>query len=94
LLLLLGRVEESESWVREAVKLDPKSRDVYFELARVLLKKGDSAAAADAGELALGLGDGVTADTAIHYLLIRAWQKAGNPDKAAAHAGAIRAQDK
>jgi tetratricopeptide (TPR) repeat protein len=93
LLLLLGRVDESERWMREAVKLSPKLRDAHFELARVLLKKGDPAQAANEAELALSLSEGVVTDTAIHYLLIRAWREAGMPDRAAAHTGAIRAQE-
>src|SRR5947207_12182051 len=93
LLLLLGRLEESERWMRQAVKLTPASRDAHFELARLLLKRGDAAHAAGEGETALGLSEGVVTDTAIHYLLVRAWQQDGKPDRAAAHAGAIRAQE-
>lgn len=93
LLLLLGRTEECESWVRQAVKLAPKSRDARFELARVLLKKGAAAEAAEEGEAALALAEGTTADTAIHYLLIRAWRQAGRPERATEHAGVIRAQE-
>jgi len=93
LLLLLGRLEESERWLRQAVKLSPASRDAHFELARLLLKQGDAAQAAAEGETALGLTDGVVTDTAIHYLLVRAWQQNGMPDRAAMHAGVIRAQE-
>jgi tetratricopeptide (TPR) repeat protein len=93
LLLLLGRAEESERWIREAVKASPNSRDVHFELARVLLKKGNAEQAAAQGEMALTLSDGVTTDAAIHYLLIRAWQQSGKPDRAAMHAGIMRAQE-
>ena len=93
LLLLLGRVEESERWVGQAVKLFPKSRDAHFELARVLLKKGDAAQAAAEGEAALSLSEGVVTDAAIHYLLIRAWQRNGRPDRAAIHAELMRAQE-
>ncbi len=38
ILLLLGRLDECESWIRQAVKLSPKLRDARFELARLLLK--------------------------------------------------------
>ncbi|SPE36005.1 Tetratricopeptide TPR_2 repeat protein [Candidatus Sulfopaludibacter sp. SbA6] len=93
LLLLLGRLEESERWIREAVKASPNSRDVHFELARVLLKKGDAGQAAAQGEIALTLSDGVVTDAAIHYLLIRAWQQNGRPDRAAMHANVMRAQE-
>ena len=50
LLLLLDRLDDCERWLREAVKLAPDSRDAHFELARLLLKKGDAAQAAAAGE--------------------------------------------
>lgn len=93
LLLLLGRLEESEAWLRQAVQLAPKSRDAHFELARVLLKKKEAGAGAEEGELALTLSDGAVADSAIHYLLIRAWQQAGNADKAAQHTAILRAQE-
>ncbi len=93
LLLVLGDLEESERWLRQAVRLAPKSRDAHFDLARVLLKKGEAAEAAGEGESALGLSDGVTQDAAIHYLLLRAWRAAGDADRAAVHAGVIRAQE-
>jgi tetratricopeptide (TPR) repeat protein len=93
LLLLLGRLEESESWVRQALKLSPKMRDGHFELARILLKKGDSDAAAQAGELALSLPGASPADAAIHYLLVRAWRQAGKPERAAFHAAVLRAKE-
>jgi len=92
LLFLLDRLDESERSTREAVKLAPNSRDARFELARLLLKKGDAAEAAAEGETALGLSDGVVTDAAIHYLLIRAWQQCQRPDRAAVHAAIIRAQ--
>ena len=92
LLMLLGRLEECESWIQQAVKLSPKLRDAHFDLARLLLRKGEPVQAAAEGELALGLSEGTVTDTAIHYLLIRAWQQAGMPGRAAVHAGVIRAQ--
>jgi tetratricopeptide (TPR) repeat protein len=93
LLMLLGRLEESERWLRQAVKLSPASRDAHFELARLWLKQGNAQGAAAEGEAALGLSDGVVADTAIRYLLVRAWQQSGNRDRAASHAAIIRAQE-
>ncbi|MFN0104963.1 MAG: tetratricopeptide repeat protein [Bryobacteraceae bacterium] len=93
LLMLLGRLDECEGWIRQAVKLSPNLRDAHFELARLLLKKGEAAKAAAEGELSLGLSEGTVTDTAIHYLLIRAWQQAGSPERAAVHAGVIRAQE-
>jgi tetratricopeptide (TPR) repeat protein len=93
LLLLLGRLEECERWIGQALKLSPKSRDVHFELARLLLKKGDAAQAAVEGESALSLSDGVTTDAAIHYLLIRAYRQSGMPDRAAIHAEIMRVEE-
>jgi tetratricopeptide (TPR) repeat protein len=93
LLLLLGRLEECERWIRQAMKLSPDSRDVHFELARLLLKKGDAAPAVAEGETALGLSDGVVTDAAIHYLLIRAYRQNGMPDRAAMHAEIMRTQE-
>jgi tetratricopeptide (TPR) repeat protein len=93
LLAVLGRLDESERWLGQAVKLAPNSRDAHFELARVLLKGGDALHAAGEGETALGLSDGVVTDTAIHFLLIRAWQQSGNPERAEMHAEVIRAQE-
>lgn len=93
LLFLLGRLEESERWIRQAVKVSPSSRDAHFELARLLLKKGQAAQAAAEGETALTLSDGVVTDAAIHYLLIRAYQQNGMPDRAALHAAVMRAQE-
>ena len=93
LLMLLGRLDESERCLREAVKLSPNLRDARFELARLLLKKGEPAQAATEGEAALRLAEGSVPDRAIHYLLIRAWQQAGRPDRAAVHTGIMRAQE-
>jgi tetratricopeptide (TPR) repeat protein len=94
LLLLMGRLEESERWLRQAVKLAPDSRDVHFELARLLLAKGDAGQAAAEGETALGLSGGTVADAAIHYLLVRAWRLNGMPERAAIHAEAMRLEEK
>jgi tetratricopeptide (TPR) repeat protein len=93
LLLLLGRLEECERWIRQAAKLSPNSRDVHFEFARLLLKKGDAAQAAAEGETALALSEGVVTDAAIHYLLTRAYRLNGMPDRAAVHAEVMRVQE-
>jgi tetratricopeptide (TPR) repeat protein len=91
LLLLLGRWDEAESWSRQAVRLGPGTRDPHFELARLLLRKGEAAQAANEGETALRLSDGTVTDAQIHYLLIRAWQQSGAPERAQQHADALRA---
>jgi len=88
-LLLMGRLEEAEHWTTRALTLDPKSRDSHFELARLLLKRGDPKAAQE-GEIALGLSGGTVSDSQIHYLLIGAY-RVSNPSKSAAHAEALRA---
>jgi tetratricopeptide (TPR) repeat protein len=93
LLLLLGRLEECERWIRQAVKLSPNSRDAHFEFARLLLKKGDAAQSAAEGETALALSEGVVVDAAIHYLLTRAYRQNGMPERAAVHAEIMRIQE-
>jgi len=93
LLLLLDRLEECERWLRQAVSVSPNSRDAHFELARLLLKKGQALQAAAEGEIALRLPDGVITDAAIRYQLIRAYQRGGMPDKAAVHAEVMRTQE-
>jgi tetratricopeptide (TPR) repeat protein len=93
LLLLLDRLEKCDHWLREAAKLAPASRDVHFELARLLLKRDEPDHAAVEGETALRLSDGTVTDAAIHYLLIRAYRQSGMPDRAAIHAEIIRAQE-
>ncbi len=91
LLLLMGRLDECEHWIRQALKLSPNLRDTHFEFARLLLRKGDAAQAATEGENALRLSGGTITDVQIHYLLIRAWKQNGAPDRAAQHAEAVRA---
>jgi len=93
LLLLLGRLKESESWLHQAEALSPNSRDVRFELARLLLKKGEASQAAAEGEKALTFSEGVVTDASIHYLLIRAYEQSGNPSRAEMHAEIMRAQE-
>jgi tetratricopeptide (TPR) repeat protein len=93
LLFLLGRLDECERWLVQAAKLSPKSRDVHFEFARLLFEKGDAQRAAPEGEAALMLSEGIVTDTAIRYLLIRAYQKLGMADRAAMHAEIMRTQE-
>ena len=93
LLLLLDRLDEGERWARQSIKLSPALRDAHFELARLLLKKGDAVQAAVEGETALRLTDGVITDAAIRYQLIRAYRQSGAPDKAAIHAEMMRVEE-
>jgi tetratricopeptide (TPR) repeat protein len=93
LLLLMGRPEECERWLRQALKADPNSRDCHYEFARLLLKKGDAVQAAVEGETALRLTSGTATDSQIHYLLIRAYGIT-RPADAARHAEALRNAEK
>ena len=93
LFLLLGRLTECEKWLQQAEQLSPQSRDVHFEAARLLLKKGDAAQAAKEGEKTLALSEGAVSDASIHYLLIRAYDQSGQPDRAEMHAEIMRAQE-
>ncbi len=89
LLLLQGRFDETTQWINRALKAHPTSRDAHFEHARLLMKKGDPAAATQAAESAIQLS-GETTDAQIHYLLIRAYQSNGQPQKAQAHTDALK----
>jgi tetratricopeptide (TPR) repeat protein len=93
LLLLMGRLEDCERWIRQALKADPNSRDCHYEFARLLLKKGDAVQAAAEGEAALRLANGDIADNQIHYLLIRAYGS-DRPADAERHAEAVRRAEK
>ena len=90
LLLLSDRLEDSGEWIRAALKLEPRSRDVRFELARLLLKKGDARGAIGEGEAALRLSGAEVTDRQIHYLLVRAYRANGQDDQASRHAEAMR----
>ena len=91
LLFLDGHFEESEKWIRLALKAEPGFRDAHFELARVLLKKGDAAGAVIEAEAALELTGINVTDAQIHYLLIRGWRENGSPEKASHQADLLRA---
>lgn len=93
LLLLLNWLDECDQWVKQAVKLAPHSRDVHFEFARLLLKKGDATQAATEGEASLRLSEGLVTDAAVHYLLVRAYNQSGAPEKAALHAEIMRVEE-
>ncbi len=93
LLFLLGRLDESERWLVQAASLSPNSRDVHFEIARLLIEKGDAERAVTEGEKALVLSEGIVTDAAIRYLLIRGYQKLGMADRAAIHAEIMRTQE-
>jgi predicted Zn-dependent protease len=90
LLLLLGRLEECGRLIERAVRAEPQSRDVHFEYARLLLKKGEAAEAAREGEIALRLTQGGIPERQVRYVLVRSYQAAGEERKAAEHAAALQ----
>ena len=89
-LQLHGRVDECARVLNKALALYPNSRDVQYEVGRLLLKKGDLGGAARAGEAALRLAAEEVTELQIHYLLVRAYTVSGQDSLAAAHAEAIR----
>ncbi|MBI4874379.1 MAG: tetratricopeptide repeat protein [Acidobacteria bacterium] len=92
-LLVTGRLEECEKLIERAVKLEPSHRDVHYERARLLLRKGDAAGAAREGEAALRLpATGITGRQ-IRYLLVRAYGLGGDEKRAAGHAVALREEE-
>ncbi len=93
LLLLLGRLEECDRLIQRALRLEPDSRDVHYEFGRFLMKKGDPAGAANEGEKALRCAASGITDRQIHYLLVRAYELAGNEKLAAKHAEALRSSE-
>ena len=90
LLHLMDRLDDSGKWIHAALKLEPESRDVRFELARLLLKKGDARGAIAEGEAALRLSGAEVSDRQVHYLLVRAYRANGQDDPASRHAEALR----
>jgi tetratricopeptide (TPR) repeat protein len=91
LLQQAGRLADCDKVLNRALKLYPNSRDVHYEIGRLLLKKGDAKGAAAAGEEALRMPAEDITDVQIRYLLVRAYETAGEDGPAAQHAAAIRA---
>lgn len=75
LLFALGRFEECEKQVAQAILLDPKSRDAHYEQGRLYLQKGAYSSAVEEGEKALAIPGLGTLDRQIHFLLARAYSK-------------------
>ena len=69
--------------IDEALALSPTGRDVLYEKGLSLLEGGEYKEAVSFGERALSALGSVPSEREIRYLLMRAWQKAGNPDMAA-----------
>ena len=91
--LVLGQLDQATPLIDRALKLEPASRDVHFQSARLRMKKGDSAGAAREGEAALKLSAGDATDRQIHFLLVQAYRMMDNDTDAARHATAIRDAD-
>jgi tetratricopeptide (TPR) repeat protein len=85
LLLSLGRTQDGIEKDRQAVEIDPTSRDAHYELAKGLDHEGDFNSAALEGEVALTLPAGDDSDAQIHYLLAALYRKLNKPDLAKAH---------
>lgn len=90
---LLGDREECAALIETAIKLDPGYRDSHYERARLLLKQGELAGAAQSAERALALRSGGTTDGQIRYLLVRVYGLLGDERRAAAHAAALRTEE-
>ena len=84
-LLSLGRTEDGIEKDRQAIGIDPGSRDAHYELAKGLDHQGDFKDAAREGELALTLPGGDASDPQIHFLLAALYRKLNEPDLAKAH---------
>jgi tetratricopeptide (TPR) repeat protein len=85
LLLSLGRTQDSIEKDRQAIEIDPKSREAHYELAKGFDHKGDFKNAALEGERALTLREIDTTDAQIHFLLANLYRKLDQPDLAKAH---------
>jgi tetratricopeptide (TPR) repeat protein len=93
-LLSLGRTEDGIEKERQAIEIDPKSRDAHYELAKGLDHAGDFKDAAPEGERALTLPAGNASDAQIHFLLAALYRKLNQPDLAKAHLEKFQAATK
>jgi tetratricopeptide (TPR) repeat protein len=83
LLRKQGDAAEANKLVEEAFAIAPEARDVLYEKGLCLLDSGQYLQAAEFGNRALRAPGSVPTEREVRFLLIRAWQKAGNADKAA-----------
>jgi protein O-GlcNAc transferase len=82
-LFKIDRLEESETQLREAVKVEPQNPEVRYELARVLSRRKQWKEAASQAEAALRAGK---PDYRVHFLLSRIYTALGDPQAASFHA--------
>jgi tetratricopeptide (TPR) repeat protein len=83
LLRKQGDAAEAAKLIDEAYAIAPNSRDVLYEKGLGLLDGGQYLQAVDFGNRALAAPGPVPSEREIRYLLVRAWQKAGNAEMAA-----------
>ena len=83
LLRKQGDAAQVNKLVDEAFAIAPEARDVLYEKGLCLLDSGKYLQAVEFGNRALGAPGSVPTEREIRFLLIRAWQKAGNAEKAA-----------
>jgi tetratricopeptide (TPR) repeat protein len=84
-LLTQGRTQDGIKKVKQAIQIDPESREAHFELAKELDQEEDFKNAALEAELALTLPELGTTDAQIHFLLSRVYRELKQPDLAKAH---------
>jgi tetratricopeptide (TPR) repeat protein len=83
LLRKQGEAAQSLKLIDEAYAIAPHSRDVLYEKGLALLDAGQYLQAVDFGNRALAARGPAPAEREIRFLLVRAWQKAGNAGMAA-----------
>jgi len=90
LRMVLDELDAASKLVDKALRRDASSRDAHFEAARLAVRRKQFATAVRAGERALALPGGETADAQIHALLARTYQALGDAGQAERHAEAAR----
>jgi tetratricopeptide (TPR) repeat protein len=89
-LMERSELARAEPLIARALQLGPQARAAHYESGRLLLRKGDLAGAAKAGELALArAADGIQ-DEQVLYLLVRVYHRMGRADLAAPHLGTLQ----
>ena len=91
LLFTLGRFNDSQMHVAQALALDPRSRDAHYEQGRLAFERRAFAQAAEEGEKALAIPGAGTLDRQIHFLLSRAYASLGQQPLAASHLAKFKA---